>query len=180
MFSGNSEPFSSFFPTAPIYATLSLTGLIGKDENGSIGDFSFSFQGNFNGALSSKNNWIFSYYNEDEYVDGRGDVIYDKITNSAISLQVDSSLGIDTIIATYSYYNQPRGANLEQAGEGLNLRAGVKLVKDSIGYSSLLTGATINAIVAGANYNSNLSGSYGTLESIIGYEPTAKLSISIQ
>jgi Abnormal spindle-like microcephaly-assoc'd, ASPM-SPD-2-Hydin len=180
---GGAVPFSSIFLSAPSMIYIGLSGLIGKDTNGTTHPFTFSFSAAINRAASQNNS--FTFYTSTgvtTYESGTTRVLDSWTSNTNVFLRIDSSsLLIDTLVASYYYFDQPRLQISTASGEGLNIH-GIKLSKDSNYYSAAATGAALNSIIKAASYYTYtyVNDYQSLLTSIVGYQDSAKLTIWIQ
>ncbi len=179
---GSAIPFSSLFPTPPNNVTVTVTGLLGKDMDGSTHPFAFYFSAPINLTQSGGGTFYFNASSNRSNLDPRsGDVTESWSLSTSVLLHIDTiSLLIDTAIATYdsTYYERDRG--YWYTDEGLNLH-GIRLTKVSNQYSAEVTGASLSAIIASAYFQSEVwNNTVSTLKSIVGYQNSAKLTILIQ
>ena len=179
---GEAIPFSVLFPTPPYSVSVTLTGLVGHDTDGSTHSFTFGFEAPINLASSHDNEYSFtaSDYHDDQGGGPHANNWWESGTSVFLRLNNDS-LVIDTLIA--SSFNL-RGSRIDGSStnsEGLKLH-GFKLTKVLNQYSGEATGTLLSTIVGSASLQTE--GFWGNVESslksIVGYQDSAKLTIMIR
>ncbi len=177
---GNSIQYSSIFLCAPKFIDVSLTGVISEDM---ICSFDFGASAD----LSQTQSQLYSFDAQSSWsdIDYRGDQVDWGSENTSVRLYLDSTRRIDSLIATYHFYEGQRGGENGTSSELLKLH-GVQLQKSGKEYIFTALGSTLSNIVDSAyricdgqipSRNCMIDHPMTTIK---GYTPGAQLSIVVQ
>ena len=177
---GAGRTFSSMFDLPPKEITISLGGLIGKDEYASSPhDFSFEFDANKLQQWRDTLVFANSSYSDDNYTND------DQSTD--ISFHLDTTMHtIDWLKATYTHdvahTIAPHWST--HNSESLNVQ-NIPLSREGTAWVGNVTAASLPLVVDTATYEvsswpNNSNGTPASLQSIVGYEKGASLYITIQ